>query len=682
MEKTTKKSKKKSKRLKKRIGIIAVGGLSFVLTICLSVGATLAWFAGSSWASNDLYMGGPVYVEMAGRGTAGSTAGDGTVNSTTGEAEWIGGAGNLDIKAAASRTTGSVNMEENGDGKFVKDDDQTATGTIPDNVLLPGQKVQIYSQARVFSTAITDSRADGAYPNTSSGANTTNTSKSATGTVKYLDGNGRVTSTTSSVLRARFSISIEFDPSVGFNNFTDKAYMTGYPKQSTNYAGTASADDYNVEYGRDITETADKTKWENSLGHKWSSTNTAGTVAKTGRRDGVETGDWTNNTTTDLTAVWNGSKKSIYKWRYCSLAEYTTAVDDEATASGTAKYQQMGAPFDGSQKVGNVGFYGVWILDGTTGAKTESDAYFKARTNAYLQSYVEFYENEYGNQVTRTIQSSLETLDQSLNNDFKRLINDSSDDIMAGNVYGFTVSNTGVKTPVSGALTGTGEGKGVPASWLYIDPSIGNDTNTNEISTSTGGWWYLVSSASKKTLASKLNEVDLITDFANATTGENTPAAPKIGASDAAVSVLTRSAEDNPATTGVNEGFEPTNENRLYAKLYEIDPTIDLEETVGMNGTNPVTKVASVAFPFVNGTFALPGDALTNIFANAKISFQISFQAVQAFFPYTNSIDNIDYKNPLFGTAKALNIANAIPIFNEAFDYQEKFTNDSASIPL
>ena len=111
MEKTTKKSKKKSKRLKKRIGIIAVGGLSFVLTICLSVGATLAWFAGSSWASNDLYMGGPVYVEMAGRGQAGGTTGDGDAT-----ANWIGGAGNLDIEAAASRTTGTRDQDLDYDG--------------------------------------------------------------------------------------------------------------------------------------------------------------------------------------------------------------------------------------------------------------------------------------------------------------------------------------------------------------------------------------------------------------------------------------------------------------------------------------------------------------------------------------------------------------------------------------
>ena len=90
MEKITKKKKAK-KGLKKRIGLFAIGGLSLVLTICLSVGATLAWFAGSTWASNQLYMGGPVYVEMAGRGNAKGTNADGT---SANDAKWIGGAGN------------------------------------------------------------------------------------------------------------------------------------------------------------------------------------------------------------------------------------------------------------------------------------------------------------------------------------------------------------------------------------------------------------------------------------------------------------------------------------------------------------------------------------------------------------------------------------------------------------
>ena len=62
---------------------------------------------------------------------------------------------------------------------------------------------------------------------------------------------------------------------------------------------------------------------------------------------------------------------------------------------------------------------------------------------------------------------------------------------------------------------------------------------------------------------------------------------------------------------------------------------------------------------------------MTNVFANAKITFQISFQAIQAFFPYSTNIDKMDYTNPLLGTAKALSIRNAIPIYNEAFDYQE-----------
>ena len=121
--------------------------------------------------------------------------------------------------------------------------------------------------------------------------------------------------------------------------------------------------------------------------------------------------------------------------------------------------------------------------------------------------------------------------------------------------------------------------------------------------------------------------------------------------------------------------FNVVAENRKEAKLYEIKPDINTGTSIGKNGSTQVTKVVSSAFPFVNGTFALPGDALTNIFANAKISFQISFQALQAFFPYTEDIDKITYTNALLGTAKALNIKNAIPIFNEAFDYSESLSS-------
>ena len=87
--------------------------------------------------------------------------------------------------------------------------------------------------------------------------------------------------------------------------------------------------------------------------------------------------------------------------------------------------------------------------------------------------------------------------------------------------------------------------------------------------------------------------------------------------------------------------------------------------------------MVSYQFPFVNGSAVLAGDELTNIFANAKITVQISFQAIQAFFPFTTSIDGFTYKDTLLGTKKALNIANAIPIFNEAFDYQENIANKS-----
>ena len=141
----------------------------------------------------------------------------------------------------------------------------------------------------------------------------------------------------------------------------------------------------------------------------------------------------------------------------------------------------------------------------------------------------------------------------------------------------------------------------------------------------------------------------------------NTPGAPT---GEGAVTKFTRK----------TAGYSATDSKRLTAELYEINPLVDLAENIGKNGTTNVTKVVSYAFPFVNGSAALPGDALTNVFANAKITFQISFQALQAFFPYSTNIDSMDYTNALLGTAKALNIGNAIPIFNEAFDYQESFS--------
>ena len=108
-------------------------------------------------------------------------------------------------------------------------------------------------------------------------------------------------------------------------------------------------------------------------------------------------------------------------------------------------------------------------------------------------------------------------------------------------------------------------------------------------------------------------------------------------------------------------------EEVLTAKLYEIKPDIAGETYYTTN--NQVTKIVSVAFPFVNGMFELPGKELTNIFANAKISFQISFQALQAFFPWSPSIDGLPSGHQLAGLGKALNIGNAIPIYNEAFNY-------------
>ena len=640
MEKITKKKKAK-KGLKKRIGLIAIGGLSLVLTICLSVGATLAWFAGSTWSSNQLYMGGPVYVEMAGRGAAGGTKGDGSAT-----ANWVGGAGNLDIKAATARSSGTSTTAPG------------ATGTDVSRVLLPGEKFQIYSQARVFSTLTTSTVGTNQTASSSSGANVTNTSSNGTA---HVTNNGRITSTTTSVLRARFSISVEFDPSVGFNNFTDTDYMSNYPVQSGLYKGAIAGTD-----GKTTTNTDGK-KWQEAMGaaeYKEESKTISGEGSSAvgeiiykanSRRDAVTDTKYTNALSgDDLAAVKAGTKKSIYSWKFVSASVYNSAAEVATTDTGlgTVNYAKMATPFDGSVKTGNNGFYGVWILDGAGNIK-ESDSFYKDRCNAYIDTYVEEYCNEYGEIKTRTIGSSLSALEDSLNASFVQLVNDSSDNIIAGHVNGMTVNGNGdIEYATDETVHETN------ASWLYIDPTIGNDTNTNELSTGTGGWWYLVS-CDNGSVKEKANAVNTITDSvtnANATLKQvNTP--------------TTGTAFKRTEKTA-------TDEARLTAQLYEINPLVDLIEKIGKNGTTDVTKVVSYAFPFVNGSAALPGDALTNVFANAKITFQISFQALQAFFPYSTNIDSMDYTNALLGTAKALNIGNAIPIFNEAFDYQESFSVD------
>ncbi len=618
MEKVTKKKKSK-KGLRKRIGIIAVGGLSLVLTVCLSVGATLAWFAGSTWASKSLYMGGPVYVEMAGRGAADSSAlpGDGTDR-----ASWKGGDGSLDIEAAATRTTGTVT------GGSVN------SAAISDDILLPGQKVQIYSQARVFSTAETTTVEDDAITNSSSGANTTNTSN---GVATYRNEAGRITTTTTSVLRARFSIEVQFDPGMGFNNFTDNAYMTGYPKQSeANFAA--------------------------ALGATWTDGANAG-AAGTGRRDGVPTGTWTSATdAAACAAIRAGTAKSIYQWRYCSKTEYDAAGDFK-----------MLAPFNGTGTDNPIPYYGIWVSDGAqTPAKAESDAFYKARCNAYLSTYKEFYVNEYGNTVTRTVADSVQALETELNAQFVKLVNDSSDAIHSGYLSGFTVT-------ADGQMTGRTQGTGVGASWLYIDPSIGNDTNTDEISTSVGGWWYLVADdkgaiGSTGTGTSKIHTA---TDSVTGTTADG---------SYNTANVVTDSYASNGTASLSRVGTDPeaaanAHETRLDARLYEVKPNhlladdgsvVTINQGLTAAGNKNVVKTVSDAFPFVNGSFALPSDALSNLFANAKITFKVAFQALQAFFPYTTSIDKVDYTDAIMGTAKALSIRNAIPIYNEAFDYQEK----------
>lgn len=708
MEKLTKKKKAK-KGLKKRIGLIAIGGLSLVLTVCLSVGATLAWFAGSTWSSKQLYMGGPVYVEMAGEGT--SVGADG---KSAGTATWKGGSGNLQMSAFA-RTQGTAYPELTGT--------EAEKQALKDGILLPGSRFQVFSQARVYSTSYTNTVADGKTPSASSGANTKNTNKDGKA---HVTSNGRITTTTTSVLRARFSINVEFDPSMGFNDFTDSDYSENYPLQSQAYSGDNT---FGAEEDGKPTKAA-SLSWESALGNgKTDSTatvleykaslNEAGTeyvYPAKARRDAVVNEDdghnpgeanvnayveFTNEDTEDaLKAVKAGTKRSIYKWKFVSKSEYYNAnltaqtvqnskgeTEGNVTigADGVAqKYAQMGAPFNGSDTTtsGKNGYYGVWVLTETTPGskkyvKSESDSFYKERCNAYLDSYIEEVQTEYDTIVTRKLGNSIQALEAQLNNSFKNLVNDSSDNIQAGYLNGGKI-NAGDGNITYETVAGvTADDK--KASWLYIDPIIGNDTNTNEISTGMGGWWYLVKSQGKIGDATDENTIKAITDSATYSDADNTWSA----TANSAVPYSGTDFIDATAAFGAgSKGFTrakvtATNEERLYAELFEINPLNQLEEVKSsINKANGVKKIVSYAYPFVNGAAELPGDALTNIFANAKITVQISFQALQAFLPFSSTIDGMDYKNPLLGTAKALNIKNAIPIFNEAFDYQESFSVD------
>jgi hypothetical protein len=133
---TIKRPKKKTRSSKKKIGTLVIALLSAGITAVLSVGATLAFFAGSTVADQSLYMGGPVYVEITGRNN-----------------DFKAGNGNLDISAVAGRTTGTA-------------------GTITNTILLPGQKVEIHSSARVYSTTETNTVEDNPIENPSTGANT------------------------------------------------------------------------------------------------------------------------------------------------------------------------------------------------------------------------------------------------------------------------------------------------------------------------------------------------------------------------------------------------------------------------------------------------------------------------------------------------------------------------------
>lgn len=769
-----KKKSKRASRLKKQMGVLVVAGLSLVLTISMAVGSTLAWFAGSTWASKDLYLGGPVYLEMSGDGTDYSKS----------------GSGNLSI-SVSSRSSGTNADYNNGN---------TTTGNAA-NVMLPGQRVTINSYARVFSTGTTDTIKDSSIVNNSSG-NVSSNAGNSTGTASYYGNTGKVTTSTTSVLRAKYSLSVDFDPSTGFNNFTSAEYQANYPvqhQQSWSYesptwkthttytdAGTPAVTDdmivtdfaaeaaeggaydtavANTAYdviqvkcvaryapgdGQLATDTASGAKYDGYktcvgddgytyvLAKSPSDTVTCYMRANIGRRDAVTDTKFSKDVFTtfdnpdftgddpvpldikvDKTAgILNNSVTSVYKWKYVSKSVYLSYGKFESGHDGDMRYWTPGK----ANMLGSIGIssidedgnitangYGIWILndkttnkeitpqyvvanDITTTYYQESDAFYKARCNAYLQSYTEYYQTEYGNLVDRNIAGALKSLDSALNNEFVRLINESS-----GRIQNELDWN---------------------AQWMYIDTVAGNDTNTGEVATSVGGWWYLTAlndteedtnyySGWKTGTVAFNDEGDYY--YVRETTGGESPTNTdyrlykkyitetlKNKVPEAERVSLTN--EDNlNFTAGTTIKYKDINSDgaldegeyytvankssgdnkyfhRLNNLLYEVVPDFGADTSVySMNGSEKVYKVFSKNIPFVNGSFILPADEITNVFADARVTIQVSFQAVQAFLPYTKTIDVLGNTTDDLreGSEKALTIQNAIYVFNQAFDYSE-----------
>lgn len=185
MEKT-----KKSKKFRKKIGYLAVLAISFGLVVFMSVGATLAWFAGSDWADNTMYAGGPVYISMYGEDNGGR--------------KLTSGFGSLEVSAASgSRTTGITSIDGD-DANDMK-------------VLLPGQAMEIHAVARLRSSAYETS-----YREAVDGGLQTGTK-------------GELNRSTNALLRARFSLNVKFDDdiSVGEKGFYKLPTVDSIPADAT-----------------------------------------------------------------------------------------------------------------------------------------------------------------------------------------------------------------------------------------------------------------------------------------------------------------------------------------------------------------------------------------------------------------------------------------------------------------
>lgn len=100
-------TQKTNKKKKSKLGAFALVALCLMLGIFLSVGATIAWFAGSDTANSTMFLGGPVNVVLTNsEGTI--TSGDNTLTTTIARSALLPGMA-IDFQALAKVTSTDAN---------------------------------------------------------------------------------------------------------------------------------------------------------------------------------------------------------------------------------------------------------------------------------------------------------------------------------------------------------------------------------------------------------------------------------------------------------------------------------------------------------------------------------------------------------------------------------------------